>query len=96
MRRTGKTTLLLQTIAEMSEEEFGKCFYAKMNTENTMAQITRDLDKMFDNGYRYAFIDEVTLMKDFIDSAALFSDIYSGYENCSFRHRFARLLVCTR
>ena len=77
LRRTGKTTLLLQTIAEMSEEEFGKCFYAKMNTENTMAQITRDLDKMFDNGYRYAFIDEITLMKDFIDSAALFSDIYS-------------------
>ncbi|HAQ28609.1 MAG TPA: ATPase, partial [Ruminococcaceae bacterium] len=77
LRRTGKTTLLLQTIAEMPEEEFGKCFYAKMNTENTMAQITRDLDKMFDNGYCYAFIDEVTLMKDFIDSAALFSDIYS-------------------
>ena len=77
LRRTGKTTLLLQTIAEMSEEEFGKCFYAKMNTENTMAQITRDLEKMFDNGYRYAFIDEVTLMKDFIGSAALFSDIYS-------------------
>ena len=77
LKRTGKTTLLLQTIAEMSEEEFGKCFYAKMNNENTMAQITRDLEKMFDNGYRYAFIDEVTLMKDFIGSAALFSDIYS-------------------
>ena len=77
LKRTGKTTLLLQTIAEMSEEEFSKCFYAKMNTENTMAQITRDLEKMFDNGYRYAFIDEITLMKDFIDSAALFSDIYS-------------------
>lgn len=77
LKRTGKTTLLLQTIAEMSEEEFSKCFYAKMNTENTMAQITRDLEKMFDNGYRYAFIDEVTLMKDFIGSAALFSDIYS-------------------
>ena len=77
LKRTGKTTLLLQTIAEMSEEEFSKCFYAKMNTENTMAQITRDLEKMFDNGYRYAFIDEITLIKDFIDSAALFSDIYS-------------------
>lgn len=77
LKRTGKTTLLLQTIAEMSEEQFSKCFYAKMNTENTMAQITRDLEKMFDNGYRYAFIDEITIMKDFIDSAALFSDIYS-------------------
>ena len=77
LRRTGKTTLLLQAIAELSEEKFGKCFYAKMNSKNTMEQITRDLQKLFDKGYRYAFIDEVTLMADFIDAAALFSDIYS-------------------
>ena len=77
LRRTGKTTLLLQTIAELSEDAFGKCFYAKMNSGNTMEQITRDLQKMFDKGYHYAFIDEVTLMRDFIDAAAQLSDIYS-------------------
>ena len=77
LRRTGKTTLLLQTIAGMSDEDFQKSFYVKMKTENTMDQIARDLQKLFDNGYRYAFIDEVTLMQDFVDSAALFSDIYS-------------------
>lgn len=56
LRRTGKTTLLLQTIAELSEDAFGKCFYAKMNSGNTMEQITRDLQKMFDKGYHYAFM----------------------------------------
>ena len=29
------------------------------------------------HGYQYVFIDEVTLLKDFIDSASLFSDIYA-------------------
>lgn len=77
LRRTGKTTLLLQTLAEMSDEDFQKCFYVKMKTKNTMEQISRDLQKLFDRGYRYAFIDEVTLMNDFVDSSALFSDIYS-------------------
>lgn len=27
---------------------------------------------------RYVFIDEVTLMRDFIDSAALFSDVFAA------------------
>lgn len=77
LRRTGKTTLLLQTIAELSDEDFDKSVYVKMTSENTMDQITRDLQKLFDKGYRYVFIDEVTLLNGFIDSAAIFSDIYS-------------------
>jgi len=77
LRRTGKTTMLLQAIADLSDEDFEKCIYVKMNPENTMDQITRDLQKLFHKGYKYVFIDEVTLMKDFIDSAALFSDLYS-------------------
>lgn len=77
LRRTGKTTLLLQTAAELSESDFKKSIYIKMKTDNTMEQLTRDLKKLFNEGYRYVFIDEVTLMKDFVDSAAMFSDIYS-------------------
>ena len=42
-----------------------------------MRDITDDLDKLHRAGYRYVFLDEVTLMADFIDSAALFSDIYT-------------------
>ena len=29
------------------------------------------------NGFRYIFIDEITLMSDFIEGAALFSDVFA-------------------
>lgn len=77
LRRTGKTTLLLQTLLEMPDADFERSAYVKIRTANTMEQITRDLKKLFDSGFRFVFIDEVTLMKDFVDSAALLSDIYA-------------------
>lgn len=43
-----------------------------------MAAMNRDLEKLLELGYENVFIDEVTLMEDFIDSAALFSDIYAA------------------
>lgn len=77
LRRTGKTTMLFQAIAEMEEEDFSKAAYVKLRTTDTMRDITDDLDKLHRAGYWYVFLDEVTLMADFIDSAALFSDIYT-------------------
>ncbi len=77
LRRTGKTTLLLQAIGDMSEEDFAKTAYVKLRPTDEMDMAGRDLDKLWKAGYRYVFMDEVTLMKDFIDSAALFSDIYT-------------------
>lgn len=77
LRRTGKTTMLFQAIAGMSEEDFAKAAYAKMRTTDTMDQLSRDLHTLYRDGYRYVFVDEVTLLKDFISNAALLSDIYS-------------------
>lgn len=76
LRRTGKTTMLFQAIANMSPEDFEKTVYIKMQTDNRMKHINRDLKKLRQSGIEYVFIDEVTLMEDFIDSAALFSDIF--------------------
>lgn len=76
LRRTGKTTMLLQAMAEMGEEDFAKTAYLKALRTDTMAMVNRDLQKLYEAGYRYVFIDEVTLMKDFVDSAALFSDVF--------------------
>ena len=42
-----------------------------------MSMLTKDLDVLFRNGYKYFFIDEVTLMSDFIDTASVLSDIFS-------------------
>lgn len=78
LRRTGKTTMLLQALNEMSEEQFGKAAYIKARSSDTMGAMNRDLKKLQECGYKYIFVDEVTLMPDFIDSAALFSDIYAA------------------
>ncbi len=42
-----------------------------------MADLDRDLENLWNRGYRYVFIDEVTLLEDFVDSASMFSDIYA-------------------
>ena len=78
LRRTGKTTMLRQAIARMSKEDLSRTAYIKARRSDTMAMMNRDLKKLFDAGFRYVFIDEVTLMRDFIDSAALFSDVFAA------------------
>ncbi len=78
LRRTGKTTLLLQAINVLTDDQFAKAVYIKATTDNTMADLNQDLKLLRENGYRYIFIDEVTLIEDFIDSAALLSDIYAA------------------
>lgn len=40
--------------------------------------MNQDLQYLEEQGYRYVFLDEVTLLEDFIDGAALFSDIFAS------------------
>lgn len=77
LRRTGKTTLIRQLISEMSEEMLMQTAFMQINTNIDIAKLNIDLKQLSKSGYRYVFIDEVTLMNDFIDCAALFSDVYA-------------------
>lgn len=74
LRRTGKTTLLFQMIRELPAEE--TC-YIKIKTTDNMSLLTKDLDLLHGQGYKYVFIDEVTLMEDFIGTAAVLSDLFA-------------------
>lgn len=78
LRRTGKTTMLRQAVLKMTSEQASKTAYIKAKSTDTMAVMNRDLEKLQELGYENIFIDEVTLIEDFIDSAALFSDIYAA------------------
>lgn len=78
LRRTGKTTMLRQAIFDMSPENAAAAVYIKATTSDTMASLNRDLKLLSNQEYRFVFIDEVTLIDDFIDSAALLSDIYAA------------------
>ncbi len=77
LRRTGKTTLLFQMVNELSYEELSQAVYIKARTTDSMTDMNHDLKMLASSGYRYVFLDEVTLMDDFIDGAALFSDVYA-------------------
>lgn len=74
LRRTGKTTLLFQMLSELPIE---RTAYIKVQTTDDMSRLTKDLKVLFELGYRYVFIDEITLLNDFIDTAAVLSDVFS-------------------
>ena len=77
LRRTGKTTLLLQAIENLSDEQRSRAVYIKARTSDSMSDLNSDLKVLSNLGYEYVFIDEVTLLNDFIDSASLLSDIFA-------------------
>lgn len=78
LRRTGKTTMIRQCLYEMSDLDFNRSVYIKATVNDTMASLNKDLKQLRELGIKYMFIDEVTLISDFIDSAAILSDIYSA------------------
>lgn len=78
LRRTGKTTLARQMIGEMSAEMQSKTAFIQLSSRLTLADVNHDLKLLESLNYRYVFIDEVTLLSDFIEGAALFSDIFAA------------------
>lgn len=78
LRRTGKTTMIRQIFAEMSEAELAKVAFIQITARDTQADVNRDLKLLEAQGFRYVFLDEVTLMEDFIEGAALFSDVFAA------------------
>lgn len=78
LRRTGKTTMIRQIFAEMRDTELVKAAFIQITAKDTMADVNRDLKILEAHGFRYVFLDEVTLMEDFIEGAALFSDVFAA------------------
>lgn len=74
LRRTGKTTLLFQMLGELPSEQTA---YIKARSTDNMSDLSKDLNRLEKSGCKYVFIDEITLMEDFINTAAVLSDIYS-------------------
>ena len=78
LRRTGKTTMIRQILTELAPSEFAKAAFIQVTSSNTLADVDHDLRLLEERGFKYVFIDEVTLMEDFIEGAAIFSDIYAS------------------
>ena len=78
LRRTGKTTMIRQILAGMNDADLEKTAFFQLTEGDRFSDINRDLKYLEENHYRYLFLDEVTLVSDFIENAALFSDIYAA------------------
>ena len=78
LRRTGKTTLIRQAILEMPEDMLAQTAFMQITSQVDLTKINLDMRQLKKQGYRYVFIDEITLMEDFIEGAALFSDIFAS------------------
>lgn len=78
LRRTGKTTMIRQLISEMTSAEMERTAFIQIAQGDALAAVKHDLKLLETSGYKYIFIDEVTLLEDFIDGAAVFSDIFAS------------------
>ena len=78
LRRTGKTTLIRQLIADMDMAMKSKSVFIQIQDTKILDYVNQDLRILEEKGYRYIFIDEVTLLNDFIEGAALFSDVFAA------------------
>ena len=78
LRRTGKTTMIRQIFAGMNDAELNRAAFMQITARDTLADVNRDLRLLEARGICYVFLDEVTLMEDFIEGAALFSDIFAA------------------
>ena len=78
LRRTGKTTMIRQLFLEMSSEMLSKTAFIQITSKDTLAAVNQDLKMLEEQGILYVFLDEVTLMEDFIEGAAIFSDIFAS------------------
>ena len=77
LRRTGKTTLLKQLILDMKEEDRKQTIYIKARVGETITDLNKDIKLAREKGIKFFLIDEITLIEDFIDNAALLSDVYA-------------------
>lgn len=77
LRRTGKTTLLKQVVLDMTAEQRRQSVYIKARLGETISDLNQDIKHAIEKGIKYFLIDEITLIEDFIDNAALLSDVYA-------------------
>ena len=75
LRRTGKTTIMQQLIAENSDRL--SFVFLEAEKKDTMNDVYNILEEAVENKVNCVFIDEITNIPDFVDDSALLADIYA-------------------
>ena len=78
LRRTGKTTLMMQSINSFNIRYFYMLAYLKCGKNNTFKELIDDIKFLLSQGFKYVYIDEITLLEDFMAASSLLSDVYGS------------------
>ena len=78
LRRTGKTMMIYQALADMTDDELERTAYITVGTGNTMSDLRIDMNRLNSQGFDTFFVDEVTRLKDFVGFSYFFSDIMAA------------------
>ena len=78
LRRTGKTTMIRQSILSLPDGLREHAAYVKVGNGDSLSALNRDLGRLHADGIDLVYVDEVTLLGNFIDSASLFSDVHAA------------------
>ncbi|MBE6143672.1 MAG: helix-turn-helix domain-containing protein [Erysipelotrichaceae bacterium] len=74
LRRTGKTTLLLQLASSLPIDEVA---YINIKKTDSMGLLRGDIERLRKEGIKYLLIDEITLLEDFINVSSILPNICS-------------------
>lgn len=77
LRRTGKTTMIRQAVLDMDPDDAAHAAYILVDGRTTTSDLERDLRRLDSMGFTRVFVDEATLMRDFVDGAALLPDVFA-------------------
>lgn len=78
LRRTGKTTLIRQVINSMPSSYVSLAAFLHIKPGTTISDLNKDLLTLEDKGFKYIFIDEITVLSDFISGSAFLADIFAA------------------
>lgn len=70
--------MIRQALAEMNDTDLMKSAFIQITAQDTLATLNTDLKVLESQSFQYVILDEVTLLDDFIEGAALFSDIFAA------------------
>ena len=68
---------MLQAIADLDQASMSQAVYMRITPARTTEDLEYDLGQLHAQGYRYVFIDEVTSIYIFQNTAAILSDVYA-------------------
>ena len=76
LRRTGKTFLIYQAIGRLSRQK-KKAAYLVLDSTILLSDVYKEIELLVSDGYRYIFIDEITYVNGFLQSASRLADRYA-------------------